>query len=273
VRCSALLRSASDVEAAACALFEDLRAEGIHYAEVIFSPQVHLRRGLPLTALLGGLGRARRRALTEGGPSIGYIADGGRLWGPKWFEEIVDQVAAFREDGVVAIGLGGDERTEKAGLFRRAFDLARKAGLGTVAHAGEGTTPREVRDVIDHLGVSRIGHGIAAASDPSLLRLLARRGILLEICPTSNLMTGAVRSPARHPLRAILDAGVDVALGSDDRSIFGTTLRGEYALAVGRLGVAPARAQAMIVSAARSSFTSRTEGRILLAKIAAALRR
>src|SRR5258706_9343275 len=115
-----------------------------------------MRRGLPLTALVGGLARARSRALASGGPSIGFIADGARLWGPEWFEEIVDQLSAHRRDGVVAVGLGGEEGAAKAVLFGRAFDRARRAGLGTVAHAGEGTTPRQVREAIDHLEVTRI---------------------------------------------------------------------------------------------------------------------
>jgi len=253
---ASLLRDARDFDAAAYALLEDLRIEGILYAEIYFSPQVHLRRGVPLTSIMRGLGDARRRARAEGGPEVGFIADGGRLWGPEWFEEIVEQVARHRGEGVVAVGIGGDEAAAPARVFRRGFERARKAGLGVVAHAGEGTSARNVAEVIDHLGVTRIGHGISAASDRRLLRRLADRGICLEICPTSNVMTGAASSFERHPLREILDAGVPVALGSDDRSIFGATLRGEIDLAVRRMGVPVAAIPGLLGNAARSAFTS-----------------
>jgi len=262
---ASLLRSREDVEEAAAALISDLRAEGVRYAEIAFTPQVHARRGLPVGDIVAALGAARLRARQAGGPEVAFIADGGRLWAPGWFEEIVDQIAAVPGAGVVAVGLGGEESAAPARAFRRAFERARKAGFATVAHAGEGTTPRSVLEVIEELGVGRIGHGIAAASDPSLLRLLARRGILLEVCLTSNVLTGSVPSLRRHPLPSILDAGVRVALGSDDQTVFGTTLRGEFALAMREVGVRPQQAAGLLLNA--------VEGSLAPARLKADLRR
>jgi len=256
VFCASLLRTRDDVEEAAFALLEDLRAEGVVYAEILFSPQVHLRRGMPIGSLLSALSAARRRAREAGGPESAFIADAGRLWGPAWFEEIIGQIAAANDGSVVAVGLGGDEAAAPARAFRRAFDAARAAQLGVVAHAGEGTSARSVREAIEELGVTRIGHGIAAASDPALMKVLSRRGICLEICPTSNVMTGAVRSLRAHPLRRLLDAGVPVALGSDDRSIFGTTLRGELNLAISTLGVGSNEVPGLLKAAAGATFRS-----------------
>ncbi|MBI3449404.1 MAG: adenosine deaminase [Acidobacteria bacterium] len=273
VFCASLLKSREDIERAAFALIEDLRAEGVAHAEIFFSPQVYLRRGVALVEVLGALEGATRRARIAGGPSIAWIADGGRLWGPAWFEEIVDQIAGLKPRDVVAVGLGGDEAASPARAFRRAFDAARRAGLHTVAHAGEGTTARSVWEALDDLGVERIGHGISAAADRSLLRRLARDGVTLEVCPTSNLMTRAVPSLRRHPLRALIDAGVRVSLGSDDRSIFGTTLRREIALAVGALGVGEDEIPRLMVHAAEASFTSGDARRRLAARIRAAARR
>jgi aminodeoxyfutalosine deaminase len=255
------------VEEAAFGLIEDLRREGIRYAEVIVSPQVHLRRGLSFPSLMAGLGRARRRASGAGWPALAFIADGGRLWGPAWFEEMVDQAVAFKPEGLVAIGLGGEESAAPARTFRRGFERARASGLGAVAHAGEGGDPGAVREVIDHLPVSRIGHGIAAAKDPRLLEELARRGTYLEICPTSNLMTRAVPDLRSHPLRKIVDAGVRVSLGSDDRTIFGTSLRAEISLALRELGLAPRMVPELVLNSIRGSYAASGLKRDLSARV------
>lgn len=254
VFCASLLRDRRDVEEAAGALLEDLRSEGIEWAEITFSPQVYLRRGIPLNEVLEGLSRARARARRGGGPGCGFIADGARLWGASWLEGIVEQILAFRDEGVVAIGLGGEETAAPARSFRRAIDQARRGGLGVVAHAGEGTTPRAVREVIDHLRPSRIAHGIAAAGDRALLDRIARRGIVLEVCPTSNVWTGAVRSIARHPIGRLLEAGVRVAIGSDDRTVFGTTLRSELRAVVEVTGVPEASIPDLMLNAVDGSF-------------------
>lgn len=265
-----LLRTGRDVEEAATALLEDLAEEGIAWAEIIFSPQSYLRRGLSLGEVVAGLDRARRRAAAAGGPRVLFIADGGRLWGAAWMEELVDQVAAFRRRGIVGIGLGGDERVFPARRFRRAFERARRSGLRTVAHAGEGSSPRAVREVIDHLRPERIGHGIGAAGDPRLMRDLAEAGTVLEVCPTSNLMTGAAKSLEKHPLRRLLDSGVRVTLGSDDRTIFGTTLRGEYRAAVHGCGAPLEAVLGMLSHGVQGSFAPRPLKRRLLREMGAA---
>jgi aminodeoxyfutalosine deaminase len=258
-----LIRDRADVEEAATALFDDLRREGVRYAEVTFSPQSHLRRGMALPSMVAGLGAARRRALEGGGPRISFIADGGRLWGETWLEELAGQLAAFRGQGIVALGLGGEERILPARRFRRAFERAAGGGLRLVAHAGEGTTPAAVREALDQLQVDRIGHGISAASDPALLRRLARRGTVLEICPVSNRMTAAVGTLADHPLARIVDAGVKVALGTDDRTIFGTDLRREFQVAVAECGLPRNRVQDLLLNAATGSFAPRSVKREL----------
>jgi aminodeoxyfutalosine deaminase len=219
---------------------------------------------------MAGLVEARLRAARRGGPEITFVADGGRLWGPRWFEEMVREAIHFRREGIVAVGLGGDETAYPTRAFERGFDLARAGGLGTVAHAGEGTSSRSVREAVEILQVPRVGHGIAAARDPSLLAFLARRGTLLEICPTSNLMTRAVRSADHHPLRRIVESGVRVALGSDDRTIFGTTLRGEIDRAVREIGLPPEWIPRLMMNAVRGSFAPARIKRELIRKIRSA---
>ena len=110
--------------------------------------------------------------------------------------------------------------------------VAREAGLKFTPHAGETSTAENVWDMV-RMGADRIGHGIRAVEDASLMAVLRERGIALEVCPTSNLRTGAVSRLAAHPLRALFDAGVMVTLNSDDPAIFGCSLAGEFAVAKG----------------------------------------
>jgi adenosine deaminase/aminodeoxyfutalosine deaminase len=103
------------------------------------------------------------------------------------------------------------------------------------AHAGEGTTPVSIWAALN-LGAERIGHGISAALDEALMRYLREKDIPLEICITSNLVTGVVRRIEDHPVRQLFDAGVPIVLNTDDPAMFGCTLVGEYRLAAERFG-------------------------------------
>ena len=148
---------------------------------------------------------------------------------PSWSR--VEWAARFRDRGVVGVGLGGAEDEYPPELYERVFARARDAGLGSVPHAGEAEGPASVRGAMDVLGADRIRHGIRAAEDRGLLRELAARGIVLDVCPTSNLRTGVVRSLAEHPLPELLGAGVRCTVNTDDPAMFGTDLESEHAAA------------------------------------------
>ncbi len=137
----------------------------------------------------------------------------------------------------VSFGLGGPDGRYPRETYRPAFALAHGLGLHSVPHAGETTSAADVWRAIDALGAERIGHGIRAVDDPRLLDVLADRGIVLQICPTSNVRTGAVTTLAAHPLRRLLDAGVRVTLSSDDPAMFRTSITGEYLTAATTLGL------------------------------------
>ncbi|MEI9975525.1 MAG: hypothetical protein WDO73_27755 [Ignavibacteriota bacterium] len=137
--------------------------------------------------------------------------------------------------GVVAFGIGGSEVRGPAEWFTDVFAFARSAGLHLTAHAGEGTTPQSIRSALA-LGAERIGHGIAAIEDDGLLRHLRERDIPLEVCITSNLVTGVVKRIEDHPVRRLYDAGVPIVLNTDDPAMFRCTLVGEYRLAMEKFG-------------------------------------
>jgi aminodeoxyfutalosine deaminase len=136
----------------------------------------------------------------------------------------------------VGIGLGGPEAEFPPEPFARAFQIAREGGLGSVPHAGEGVGAASVRGALDGLGADRIRHGLGAVEDPGLLRELAARGVVLDVCPISNLRTGVVGSLAEHPLPELAAAGVACSVSTDDPAMFGTDLTADYAAAL-QLGV------------------------------------
>ena len=138
------------------------------------------------------------------------------------------QAVALRDLGVIGVGLGGDESRFPPELYERAYAIARDGGLHGVAHAGEAAGAASVRAAVEVLGAERIGHGVRAMEDPAVVDLLAERRIPLEICPTSNRLTGAAPPGAVHPLGALDAAGCIVTIDADDPALFGTTLIDEY---------------------------------------------
>jgi aminodeoxyfutalosine deaminase len=140
-------------------------------------------------------------------------------------------IEAGHDAGIVALGLGGNEIGRPPHLYADAFQRARDEGFHVVAHAGEATGPETVVETLDTLGAERIGHGIAAAANPEVMKRLAGDGIPLEVSPTSNVRTGVVASLADVPLRTLRDHGVRFSINSDDPPMFGTSVTEEIALA------------------------------------------
>jgi aminodeoxyfutalosine deaminase len=151
--------------------------------------------------------------------------------------------------------------------FKPYFDKARAAGLHSVPHAGETTGPETIWDALRDLGAERIGHGISAVRDPELMAHLAETGIPLEISPTSNLRTRAVRSLDEHPLPALVAAGVTVTINSDDPPMFGTTIEQEYAVAARLLDLDAAGVADLARAGVRASFLPAAARSTLLAEI------
>jgi adenosine deaminase len=137
----------------------------------------------------------------------------------------------YADRGVVGFGLSNDERRGMARDFDRAFAIARDGGLLSAPHGGELTGPSSVRDCLDDLHASRIGHGVRAAEDPRLLKRLADRGVTCEVCPASNVALGVYEKPEDVPLRTLFEAGVPMALGADDPLLFGSRLAAQYEIA------------------------------------------
>jgi aminodeoxyfutalosine deaminase len=226
-----LVRTADDIYDLAVGLARDLATVNVRYAEATVTADSHLRVGIAPDALADALSRGRADALTQTGVELAWVFDIDGEFGVPSGERTVEWVRAHRPEGSVGFGLGGPEagvhRSDYADVFRRARDL----GLHSVPHAGETVGPHEIWSSIDELGAERIGHGIAAAQERELMDELVRRDIGLEVCPTSNVCTGAVRSLEEHPFPVLREAGVRVTINSDDPGMFSTDLNREYAIA------------------------------------------
>jgi adenosine deaminase len=225
-----LLRDLDDFRRIGYELCEDLAAQGVRYAEVVFSPAQHAGRfgdwyG-PIEAVLDGFDAGER--------DTGVIArlepDVIRDLGYAQAEEVLHVALKYVGHGVVSLNCAGSERrpvAPYADIFRRAVE----GGLHSTPHAGEWSGPPNVWDTLEHLRPERIGHGVRSADDPRLVERLAELAIPLEVCPSSNVATGVYASLDDHPFRRLREAGVVVTLNSDDPAMFGSWLSDEYLVA------------------------------------------
>ncbi len=203
-----------------------LRRENLERCEFFFSPLIYDKVGFSARGALEAL--AARRDELPGRCAI--LFDTVRQFGPGAAERVVELALEWRARLPVAgFGMGGDESSFPAREFRPAFDAARAAGLGLTCHAGETGEAREIWRVIDELGVTRIGHGLAAAGDAALLKRMLADGIAVECAPGSNLALGLVKEFAAHPLHAFARAGIDLLPGADDPALFGAGSREAWA--------------------------------------------
>jgi len=256
------IRSPDDLAEITRDLCGSLKRQGIAAAEVLFSPVIFTRRGLPFPEMLDAMEEAATSERRAGGPLIRWILDGVRQWGVAGFEEQLE-CARQAVGRILGVGIGGDERSVPAESFAELFAEARRMGLRTVAHAGEFSSALSVREAVEILGAERVGHGIRAVEDPAVLRLLKERRIPLEICPTSNLRTGVIRRWKDHPLARLARYGLRVTLNSDDPALFRTSLATEYIVAHRRLRLGPASLFRIHLEGIGASFLSAPEKRRL----------
>ena len=237
------------------------------------SAGVVLWKKQPLEAIFEAAAASARAAGRRLGVQVNWILDAIRQFGAAHALEVARQAARWRDRGVVAFGIGGDEARGPARDFVEVYREARDSGLRLTAHAGEAAGPGSVRDAVELLGAERIGHGTSAARDPGTLHLLAERRITAEVCLSSNLATGVIASLADHPLRSFLGAGVPVALSSDDPAMFATSIGNEMMLAARHFGLSAAELLGLAQNSIDGAFLpepARAELRSELARAAAA---
>ena len=210
---------------------EDAARDGTRYLELRFGPATHAGQGMSLEAVVGAACEGIRAGTQGQGIDAGLVVCALRHHDAETNTAVARAAARFAGQGVVGFDVAGDELLLPAlEPMRAPFDIARAAGLGLTAHAAEAGPASAVPEAVRVLGVRRIGHGSRAAEDPELLRWVVEEGVCFEVCPTSNVLTGAAASYDRHPIRDFVDAGCAVVVGDDDPTTTGSRLTAELAL-------------------------------------------
>lgn len=225
------VRTAEDLASAAYSVAAREHASGVGWADVIINPDHWPGFDGDLGGLLAGVHEGFTAAEREGLTPVGVCVSLSRSATAERAEHLVRELRTLAHPRVVGLSIDGDEAaTGPTGArFRRAFELARRAGFRTTAHAGESSGPDGVRDAIDMLAVERIDHGIRAIEAPELVARLAAERVPLGVCPTSNVKLGLASSLHTHPVELLRRTGVPVSINTDDPAVLGITLAGEYA--------------------------------------------
>ncbi|MFO7655311.1 MAG: adenosine deaminase [Candidatus Krumholzibacteriia bacterium] len=222
---------------------EDAYADGVRLLELRINPLIHRRAGLTTRQVI----HATRKGLSKFGEQhpgfkAGIVIIAMRSHGGNLARILLREIIGEKEEfhggvGVVGFDIAGPEAPFPPLLFSGAYALADQMGLRKTVHAGESEGPERIWEALDNLGPHRIGHGTSAGEDPELMKRLAREQIVVEVCLSSNAQTGAVRDLRDHPLPRFLDAGMKVALCTDNPTVSATTLTREYELAMETFGL------------------------------------
>lgn len=264
------LRTSDDFALITRELGEAAAAQNVRYLEVTVSPGPHVRRGkLTYEEFQEGISDGARQVRERWGVEMRFVVDVVRDAGMEHSWSAARWAAKVAGDGVVGIGLGGTEVNFPPEDYTAIFDFGRAAGLHSTPHAGETVGPVSVWGALRALKAERIGHGIRSIEDPALVDELRERQITLEVCPTSNVRTGAVASLAEHPIRRLFEAGVPLTVNSDDPPMFGTTLLDEHLLLANQFGFTLNDLEQINLQAVRAAFLSEAERRRLDAEFRA----
>ena len=233
---------------------EDMAADNVRVGELRFSPDFlcgpgNLDRDLAMEAIWEGVTDASSRSDV----AIGLIALFSRDLGPESFASTI-RFAVRHRDRLVGFDIAGPEIGFPAADYAGALGPIRDAGLGLTVHYGESGPPSYVREAIETMSPSRLGHGLSTAHDPDVTALVRDHGVVLEMCPTSNWLTGGVDRVADHPVLRLLTEGVRVTLNTDDPGIMGIDLNHEWRLAREEIGFEEADLAAVTESALAASF-------------------
>jgi adenosine deaminase len=249
------LKTPDDIELIAREFLQGQADQNIVHSEVTYTVlTVRDLTCIDFETQLDALNRARRWAECELGVTMALIVDIAREVSAERGRITADWVAAARDRGVDALGLGGYEVGHPPFKHAHAFDAARGRGVISIPHAGETEGPASIWGALRRLGALRIGHGVRCLEDPALVEYLRTHQVPLEVCPSSNVCLGVASSLKAHPLPKLIAAGLNVTINSDDPPLFNTTLTDEYLRCAHAFGFDFAMFQHLTLNAVRASL-------------------
>jgi adenosine deaminase len=261
---SSVIRTPEDYRDVTYEYLASCAAEGAVYVEVMSSPDHAAEAGMSyrdhLEGITAGITDAKRDHGIEGRLIVTCV----RHFGVERAMEVARQVVANPSDITAGFGMGGDEAAWPPAQFADAFNYVAASGLPCTVHAGEWAGPDHIREALETLPIQRLGHGVRAIEDPTLVKEIVARGVTLEVCPGSNIATGMYKSLSDHPIRDLMAAGVNVTLNSDDPPYFATTVGNEYDKAESVIGLSPDQLRGITKTAITASFADPdTKARLL----------
>jgi len=249
------LQTPEDFRRLTMAVLEETAAHGVVYMETFVSPD--FCGGGDLGAwreYVAAIEDAAREADEKLGITMRGIVTGIRHFGPDACKPAAHCATETFGDFIVGYGMAGGEMAGRPADYAYSFDMAREAQMPLTCHAGEWGGAAMVSETMTHLNVARIGHGIGAIEDPGLVEEIAEKGIVLEVCPGSNVVLNAVKGWSDHPIVKLRDAGVPVTVSTDDPPFFHTTMTAEYDMLARTFGWAEDDFKAINETALNAAF-------------------
>jgi len=248
---------------------EDAARAGIHYTELRFSPgYMAMTHNLPIAGVVEAVIDGIKAGCSNHNIDVRLIGIMSRTFGEEACLGELNGLLAHR-DSITALDLAGDELGFPGSQFLSHFTRARDAGLRITVHAGEAAGAESIWQAIRELGAERIGHGVKAVEDPALMDFMAKHGIGVESCLTSNIQTSTVASLARHPLKTFLDHGILATINTDDPAVQGIEIGHEYAVAAPAAGLSLAQMRVAQENGLKIAFLSDAERAAVRARVAA----
>lgn len=262
------IREPDDIELITREFLQGQAAQNIRYTEATYTCWTMLKQsGISLDAQLAAINRARAWSEAELDVRMGLVIDIVREESVEDGLSIAHWAIENHSNGVAALGLSGFESDTEPKKHVLAFSAARHEGLPITCHAGETEGPWSIWGCLEDLGADRIGHGVRCLEDPDLVERLRERRIPLEVCPSSNVCLGVSKSIAEHPIKRMIELGLNVSVNSDDPPMFGTTLTDEFIRCADAFGWDEATIDGLTLAAARAAFVTEPERSSLLAEL------
>ena len=250
---------------------EDGYYQNVKYLELRFGPWLHIEQRRTIEEAIEEVLIGIEQAVNTYPITAKLIVCALRHHDEKKNMKLASVAGKYLNYGLVGFDIAGDEAAYPAKVFHKTFAQAKADGLGITVHAGEVGSGNRVIEAITHLNADRIGHGIQIVSQPDLVDQVKQHGVTLEICPTSNVDTRAVKSPESHPIRKLYQQGVLLSLGDDDPTTSGITITSEYRLLSEKFNFTNSELADIVMTGAKAAFLPQDQKSVLIEQLTASL--